>query len=91
LYNLTVISPSVILIPSSSLKLYTPFDKLAVRDISYMVIMGSPEIPFKLFSDFAVLESGLGFYAVAEMSRLHVVGARFLIYFSNGSSLHLIR
>jgi len=89
LYNLTIISPSVILIPSGSLKLYMPFDQLAARDISYVVVMGSSEMPFKLFSDFAVLESGLGFYAVAEMSKLHVVGARVFIYFSNGSSLHL--
>jgi hypothetical protein len=89
LCNLTIISPSVILIPSSLLKLYMPFDKLVVRDISYVVVMGSPGIPFRLFSDFAVLESGLGFYAIAEMSKLHVVSARVFIYFSNGSSLQL--
>jgi len=89
LHNLTIISPSVIIIPSSLLKLYMPFDQLVIRDISYVVIMGSPGIPFRLFSDFAMLESGLGFYTVAEMSKLHVVSARVFIHFSNGSSLQL--
>ncbi|MCC6004887.1 MAG: hypothetical protein LM590_11160, partial [Thermofilum sp.] len=89
LYNLTIISSSVIIIPSSLLKFYMPFGQLVVRDISYVVVMGSPGMPFRMFSDFAVLESGLGFYADAEMSKLHVVGARVFIHFSNGSSLQL--
>jgi hypothetical protein len=82
-------SSSAILIPLDSLKLYALSDQLVARDIRYVVIIGSPEIPFKLFSDFAVLESGIGFYAIAEMSKLHVAGARVFIYFSNGSTLHL--
>jgi hypothetical protein len=89
LNNLTMKSSSAILIPKDSLKLYALSDQLDARDIRYIEIVGSPEIPFKLFSDSAVLEFGIGFYAIAEISNLQVVDARVFIHISNGSSLQL--
>ncbi|MCC6004374.1 MAG: hypothetical protein LM590_08545, partial [Thermofilum sp.] len=87
--NLIMKSSSAILIPRDSLKLYVLSDQLDAHDIRYIEIVGSPEIPFKLFSDSAVLEFGVGFYAIAEISNLQVVDARVFIHISNGSSLQL--
>jgi hypothetical protein len=87
--NLIMKSSSAILIPKDSLKLYALSDRLDAHDIRYIEIVGSPEIPFKLFSDSAVLEFGIGFYAIAEISNLQVVDARVFIHISNGSSLQL--
>jgi hypothetical protein len=89
LHNATITASNIILIPSNSLRPYIFFDQLGADNIRYMVITSSPERSLKLFSDFAEVESGLGFYAVVEVNKLHVEGARFLVRFINGSSLEL--
>jgi hypothetical protein len=89
LNNVSVASPSIILIPSDPPRPCISFDRLGANNNQYIVIMSSPESPLKIFSEFIALKFGLGFYTVAEMNKLHVVGDKFFLYFSNGSSLQL--
>jgi hypothetical protein len=89
LYNLTMVSPSIILVPSDSLLQYLSYNQLGAKDINYVVLTGSPNTSLKLFSDFATLKSGIGFYAVVEISNPHIQGEKIFLHFCNGSSMQL--
>jgi hypothetical protein len=87
-YNVTITSSYFLIIPQGMLKIGNSSD-LEVIDTRYIVVSSLSEKQLNLFSDFAIVKSGLGFYVTAEMKRLHVPRAKAFLYLNNGSILEL--
>ncbi|MCC5997926.1 MAG: hypothetical protein LM573_02505 [Thermofilum sp.] len=87
-YNVTTTSSYFLIIPQGMLKISNSSDLEAI-DARYIVVSSLSGKQLNLYSDFAIVKSGLGFYVTAGMKRLHVPRAKAFLYLNNGNVLEL--
>jgi hypothetical protein len=87
-YNVTTTASHFLIIPQGVLRIGNS-SNFEDTDARYMVVSSLSGKQLNLFSDFAVVKSGIGYYVTAEMKRLHVLDAKAFLYLKNGSVLEL--